>query len=170
MIDGVDIEVRGQHLPELHDVEAVVDRWLTDLVDDTVDYAAARLHEHAPGKITDLVGSEGAQFDPHIGFIEGEAFVLPDIQEEIDHPRGLGSSPADYPFYVDVGTGVYGEHGTPITSLPGHVMGPVEWGGRMIYIKFDKGQRPQHYSDAAHKDTDVWLPGKIQEAKSKLKI
>lgn len=146
-----------------------VDSWLLDLVDDAVDYAAGRLRHHAPGGIDALVTSDGPQGEPQLdGVVEGMAGVLPDLQEKVDHPRGLGSSPADYPFYVDVGTGVFGEFGRPITAFPGGVMGPIEFRGRMIYPRTIQGQPGQDYSGEAHLDTDLWLAGHIRTSASKL--
>ena len=41
-------------------------------------------------------------------------------------------------------------------------MGPIEYGGRMIYVKIIAGQEAQHYSDAAHRDVDARLPLQIR--------
>lgn len=149
-------------------IEDRVDSWLLNLVDDTVDYAARQLRRHAPGEIDALVTADGPQGEPQTGIIEGMAGVLPDLQEEIAHPRGLGSSPADYPFYVDVGTGIFGEFGRLITAFPGSVMGPIEFRGRMIYPRSIKGQPAQDYSGEAHRDTDIWLAGHIPVSAQKL--
>jgi len=146
---------------DLRDLDGRVDSWLRGLVGDTVDHAAGRLRHHAPGGIDALVTADGPRGEPQAGVVEGMAGVLPDLQEEIDHPRGLGSSPADYPFYVDAGTGIFGEFGRPITAFPGGVMGPVEFRGRMAYSRSIKGQPGQDYSGAAHRDTDLWLQGHI---------
>jgi len=166
MPDTIDIEVVDHDGSFLRSFEERVDAWLEDLVDDTVDHAAGRLRHHAPGAIDALVTSDGPQFEPEGGVIEGMAGVLPDPDETFVSARG--SKRSDHPFYVDVGTGVFGETGRPITAMPGSVMGPIEWGGRMIYVKSIKGQRAQDYSGAAFRDTDAWLPFKIQESKSKL--
>jgi hypothetical protein len=153
---------------DIRSLDDRVDLWLRDLVDDTVGYTAGRLREHAPGGIDRLVTEDGGQFDPQLGIIRGMAGVLPDLEEEVEHPRGLGSNPADYPFYVDVGTGIFGEFGRPITAFPGGVMGPIEYQGRMIYPRSIKGQPAQDYSGAAHRDTDLWLAGHIKTSSAKL--
>ena len=141
-----------------------VDRWLDDLVDDAVDYGARRLKVHAPGGIDALVVTDGPQYEPDVGAIEGVAGVTPDPVEESENPRGFESSPADYPFYVDVGTGVHGERGDIITAFPGDLMGPILYKGRMIYIRFSKGQEAQLYSDRAAEDLYLWLDERLVSA------
>lgn len=137
-----------------------VDRWLTDLVDDTVDFAAGRLREHAPGRIDEFVTSDGPQFEPQTGAIEGVAGVTSDPTESFISRRG--SRRADWPLYVDIGTGIYGESGKPITAFPGDVMGPIQRGGMMVYLEEIRGQKPQDFSGAAMRDTDAWLPIHIE--------
>lgn len=158
MSNASDVEVRD--LQELHDflagLDDRVDDWLREMVDEAIDLAGRRLVAHAPGGIKDLVGTDEPRPGDDGVLVQGEAYVTPD--EDVDEQAdGAGSSPADYPYYVDVGTGVYGDSGTPITSFPGGVMGPIEFGGRMIYIKSHKGQPAQRYSDAAADDVDVML-------------
>lgn len=139
-----------------------VDRWILDLVDDTAVYSGRKLVEHAPGTIKDLVSVDEAQAvqEHTAGSIEAVAGVHPDLGET--EPRGLGSSSSDYPYFVDVGTGIYGEFGTPITSFPGGVMGPFEFQGRMIYARSVKGQPAQDYSGASFRDTNAYLPLRIE--------
>ncbi len=149
-VDGADGVTRW-----LRSFDQRVDHWLLDLVGDAVEHAGHSLREHAPGGIKDLVIEDEPQ-DLGSRSIVGVAGVIPDVDEQTI-TGGLGSAPSDYPFYVDVGTGIYGEHGTPITAFPGHVMGPIEYNGRMIYIKSFKGQPAQDYSGAAARDTDAWL-------------
>lgn len=140
-----------------------IDDWLYELVDETSFFASARLRERAPGKIEGLVDTDLAN-EPEPGLFQAIAGVGPDITEET-FGRGLGSDPADYPVYVEVGTGIFGEHGTPIETIPGHVMGPFEafW-GEMIYAKSVKGQPGQHYARQSFEDTVGWLPGRIEVA------
>lgn len=137
-----------------------VDRWLTDLVDDTVDFAAGRLKEHAPGRIDELVTSDGPQFEPQFGVIEGMAGVTPDPTESFVSRRG--SKRADWPLFVDIGTGIYGDTGKPITALPGEQMGPLIEHGMQFFFNEIKGQRPQDFSGAAARDTDAWIPMHIE--------
>lgn len=139
-----------------------VDDWLYELTDEISFFAYGRIHEHAPGRIGGLVEIDPAH-EPEIGSFEATAGVMPDLTEET-FGRGLGSDPADFPVYVEVGTGVFGEHGTPIESIPGHVMGPFEFMGEMIFAREVKGQRGQHYVRAAFEDTVGWLPGRIETA------
>ncbi len=137
-----------------------LDHWLVNLVGDAVEYGGQRLRAHAPGSIKELVGvNEPTMME--VGVVEGTAFVTPGLDEDT-LSGGLGSDPADYPYYVDVGTGIFGEYGTPITTIPGHVMGPIEYGGRMIYVKSIAGQEAQHYFDAASRDVDARLPSQIR--------
>lgn len=169
---SVEIELNGQKelVSWAKRFDAQVDSWLTELVDDAVDFAGQRLEAHAPGNIKHLVTTDGPRLEADVGWIEGFAGVLPDFDEDPSGQRGLGSNPADYPFFVDVGTGVYGETGTPITSIPGHVMGPIEVGGRMIYAKSIQGQPAQRYSDAAARDTDAHIPIRISSTITRLGV
>ncbi len=144
-----------------------VDDWLYETVDAGTFIAEDSLKAHAPGSIKDLVGVDLPRFGLEGSIVTGEAYVDPDVEEGLSD-RGLGSSPGDYPFYVDVGTGIFGEFGKPITALPGHVMGPIEYGGRMIYLKEVKGQPAQHYSDAAARDVDAFLDFRILSHSSKI--
>jgi hypothetical protein len=143
-----------------------VDSWLKDLVDDAVDFAAARLREHAPGRIDELVVSDGPQFEPQIGAIEGVAGVTSDPTEQFVSRRG--SRRADYPIFVDVGTGIHGPLARPITAFPGHAMGPIEFSGRMIYPTEIRGQHAQDFSGEATRDTDAWLPAHIDTSAVRL--
>ena len=151
---------------DLRAIDERVDAWLVDLVNDTVDFGAARLRDHAPGRIADFVTSDGPQPEPQIGAIEGVAGVTADPLEGFISKRG--SKRADFPVYVDIGTGLYGEHGRPITAFPPNLMGPVEIAGQMRYLSEIAGQPAQHYSDEAMRDTDAWLPGKIRESSEKI--
>lgn len=169
-------------MPEEHDVEVAslrklhglldglddrVDDWLLEVVDAGIFHAQERLVAHAPGGIKDLVDVDLPRFELAGSIVTGEAYVDPDLDETSDD-GGLGSSPADYPYYVDVGTGIFGDVGTPITAFPGHVMGPIEYGGRMIYVKSFKGQPAQRYSDAAARDVDVMLGFRLPSLTSKI--
>lgn len=143
-----------------------VDSWLTDLTDDVVDFAAGRLRSHAPGSIDEFVTSDGPELEPQLGIIEGMAGVIEDPDEEFVSRRG--SQRRAFPLFVDIGTGIFGEFGRPITAFPGHVMGPVEFHGRMTYPTIIAGQEPQDYSGAATRDTNAWLTGKIRASAQKL--
>lgn len=139
-----------------------IDDWLYELVDETSFFASERLTERAPGEISGLVSVDVAT-ELDRGVFEAVAGVEPDITEET-FSRGLGSDPADYPVYVEVGTGVFGEFGTPIKTIPGHRMGPFEFMGNMIWVSEVRGQRGQHYARASFEDTVGWLPGRIEVA------
>ena len=163
MADDVEITSLRELQGFLGELDDRVDAWLHDAVDDASRFAGERLVHHAHGSIKDLVAVDEPRPGDG-GIIVGEAYVDPDFKEDFEDDglgRGLGSSPADYPYYVDVGTGIYGEFGTPITAFPGGVMGPIEYGGRMIYLKEIKGQPAQHYSDAAARDVDAFLDFRI---------
>lgn len=144
-----------------------VDDWLYEIVDGLVFYSAGRIKEHAPGGISELVDIRPAHETVTHAF-EGIAGVEPDITEET-FSRGLGSNPADYPVFVEVGTGIFGPVGTPISSIPGHLMGPI-WDtavGREIFVQVIQGQKPQHYTeDAFHElveQTPVVLKAALPE-------
>jgi hypothetical protein len=145
----------------LHAEPALVDVWLSGLVDDISDFAAERLRVHAPGRIDQLVDA-AHDLPGEAGAIEATAGVIPDITEG-NFNRGLGSDPADWPVFVDVGTGVYGAHGSPIRSIPGNVM-VFEADGQRIFARQIKGQPAQHYSDRAFEDTVGWTPARIELA------
>ncbi len=168
-----DVELRG--LRELQGflggLDDRVDDWLYETVDAGTFVAEDSLKANAPGSIKDLVGVDLPRFGPSGSIVTGEAYVDPDFEADFEGnglSRGLGSSPADYPYYVDVGTGIYGETGTPITAFPGGVMGPIEYGGRMIYVKEIKGQPAQRYSDAAARDVDAFLDFRILSHSGKI--
>lgn len=52
-------------------------------------------------------------------------------------------SPAHYVTYVNDGTGIYGPHKTPIYSK--HIGKPIAFqvGGKMVYVRMIRGQKPQ---------------------------
>ncbi len=162
-MDESEVEVAG--LRELRDwlegLDDRVDAWLHEVVDDAVELAGERLVSHAPGSIKELVSTDGPRVGDDGVLVEGEAYVTPAIDEHGDNAERPGSNPEDFPYYVDVGTGIFGERGTPITAFPGSVMGPIEYGGRMIYIRSSKGQPAQRYSDAAFEDVDAMLDFRI---------
>lgn len=140
---------------------ARVDDWLYELVDGAVFYAAQRIKEHAPGHIDQLVDVSLAH-EHATGAFEGAAGVEPEITESTFHV-GLGSDPADFPVFVEVGTGIFGPIGQPISSIPGHLMGPINDGGREIFVAVIQGQRPQHYVENAYHDLVETTPVRIQE-------
>lgn len=139
-----------------------IDDWLYELIDETSFFASARLRERAPGSIEGLVDTDLAS-EAEPGLFQAIAGVGPDITKET-FGRGLGSDPADYPVYVEVGTGIFGEHGTPIETIPGHVMAFMGREGRMIFTGKVAGQPGQHYARESFEDTVGWLPGRIEVA------
>lgn len=151
---------------DLHALDEHVDAWLRDLVGDTVEHAASSFVDRAPGRIRDFVTSDPPQLDRG-SVIEGVAGVTPDPLEGFVSKRG--SRRADFPLYVDVGTGLFGEHQRPITSFPPNLMGPIELGGEMVYLSQTRGQPAQDYSGEATRDTDAWLDSHIEHSMSRLK-
>lgn len=137
----------------LHGAEPRVNDWLYELVDELVFHARERLQIHAPGGIDQLIDVRTAH-ETVTGAFEGIAGVEPDITEETFH-AGLGSNPADYPVFVEVGTGIFGPVGEAISTIPGHLMGPIvdPHTGRSFFTQIVQGQRPQHYAEHAFEDT-----------------
>lgn len=142
---------------------ARVDDWLYELVDEMIFVAAGRLRERAPGSIPGLVDIRPAH-ETATGAFEGIAGVEPDITEETFH-SGLGSDPADFPVFVEVGTGIFGPVGQPISSIPGHLMGPIfdPAVGRNIYVQTIQGQRPQRYAERSFEDLVDVAPVMIRD-------
>lgn len=138
--------------------EQMVDLMLTDLTTDIANFAADRLRELAPGSIKGLV-SVGAAHLGEPGAIDATAGVEPAITSDV-FSRGLGSSPEDFPVYVDVGTGIHGEFERPIVSIPGNVQ-VFEWHGEKIFARSTSGQKAQHYSDQAYDDTLGYVPTRL---------
>lgn len=139
-----------------------VDDWLYELVDWTVFYAAERIKTHAPGSIDELVDVDlPKEYEP--GAIQGIAGVEPSITESTFH-SGLGSDPADFPVFVEVGTGIFGPVDIPISTIPGYLMGPFtdKYSGLPTYVREYKGQKAQHYTEDAFEDTVGWLPAEIR--------
>lgn len=145
---------------------ARVDDWLYELVDEITFYAADRLRMHAPGRIKMLV-DVNIPVEHGPGVFEARAGVESEIIPQSTR-RGLGSDPADFPVFVDQGTGLYGERHSRIFPVPGQVMGPILFNGRRIFIKSFEGQPAQHFSQHAFDDTVAWIPAKIEVAKSRL--
>lgn len=139
-----------------------IDDWLYELVDEVSFFAAGRLREHAPGHIDQLVDIKLAT-ELEVGHFEAIAGVEPEITPDT-FGRGLGSDPADFPVFVDQGTGVFGEVGTPIETIPGHVMAFMGRDGHMVFTPRVAGQRPQHFSLHSFEDTVGWLPARIEFA------
>lgn len=133
-----------------------VDDWLYEIVDEIVFFAAARMRQHAPGGISELVDVDLADRQIAAGDVfEGTAGVMPDITETgRPHHHQIGSNPEDYPVFVEVGTGIFGPVGEPITSFPGTVMAFL-WGNRQIFTNVVQGQRPQHYAEHSFEETVV---------------
>lgn len=168
MSDGgnmVIIEGDDQTKEFLRRGNSFVDDWLYEIVDATVFHASDRLKVHAPGHIDQLV-EEHLAHAIEVGAIDGAAGVIPDITVSTFH-SGLGSDPADYPVFVDVGTGIFGEFGKRIETIPGHLMGPINWTtvyADQIFVPWILGQKAQHYSDAAFADTVEWLTTHVELA------
>jgi hypothetical protein len=164
IIDDQD-EVR----PWLRSSNDQVNDWLYELVDSAVFYAAQRLRALAPGRIgTELVDVDlPVEHTP--GVIEGAAGVEPDITQET-FGRGLGSDPADFPFFVEVGTGIYGESGTPIRTIPGTYPMAFEHAGTMVFTWEVQGQRGQHYGRHSYDETVAWMPARIELARREFSV
>lgn len=142
-----------------------VDEDLRELTSDIAEFAGEALSSTAPGKIgLELVRVDTDRHEE--GRISAVAGVIPDLDETLfGDPRGLGSDPADYPFFVDVGTGIFGPLSREIVMPPGHHMGPIPWMGGNIYVQHIKGQEAQHYSDKAYQQTVDWIPERITAEK-----
>lgn len=149
----------------LRGAKGKVDDWLYELIDSVVFHAQAALRETAPGRIKGLVDVDIAkEREPSV--FEGSAGVLPDPLENFVSRRG--SRRGDFPYYVEAGTGVYGEHASPILAVPGHLMGPIDFEGRDIFIRSFAGQRGQHYGEHAFEETVAWVPAQIELSKAAL--
>lgn len=145
----------------LRAMPAQVDAWLSELVDDFADFAGERLRAHAPGRIDQLV--DVAHDEPGGGRSrEAVAGILPDVTQE-NFSRGLGSDPADWPVFPDVGTGIYGEYHKEIQVIPGNVM-VFEHGDIRVFARSTRGQPAQHFSDRAFEDTVGWAPARVELA------
>lgn len=171
--------------------------WLYELVDDVMFYAVERIEIHAPGNIKLLVGYDPAHEVGDRHRFEAVAGVEPDISREgfrgvpasgisppgalagegsapfgaMSSQSGLGSNPADYPVFVEVGTGIFGPIGQPISTIPGHKMRWIgthyggEFGhGGFMFAETVQGQPGQHYTENAHSDTVAATPAKILAA------
>lgn len=144
--------------------EGHVNDWLYELVDAATFHAADRLRALAPGSIgVELIDVE-LPHEAEPGVIEGVAGVEPDLTQAT-FSRGLGSDPADFPYFVEVGTGVYGEFGTPIQTIPGTY--PMAWesAGNLIFAWEVRGQKPQRYGERSFEETAGWLPARIELAR-----
>lgn len=142
----------------LHDGHAWVNRFMTDLSDDIAEHARDELLARAPGHITELVGLDpGHLAEP--GVVEAIAGVKPDVTEET-LGQGLGSSPADFPVYVEVGTGIYGPEHRSIVMPPGRIM-VFDWENRRVRTPYIEGQPAQHYAEEAYESTVHWVPVRL---------
>lgn len=143
---------------------ALIDDWLYEIVDEEAFWAADRIRQHAPGHISELVDVEPAH-ETATGAFEGIAGVEPEITEET-FGRGLGSDPADFPVFVEIGTGIFGPEHRPISTIPGHVMGPIfdPEAGHNIYATSVKGQPPQHFVEHAYDELVVRTPVVLKAA------
>lgn len=146
----------------LHHGDEMVERMLIDVTGDIAEHAADEIRTTAPGRIKELVSHD----DPHVptpGVVVAEAGVEPEITEET-LGRGMRSDPADFPVYVEKGTGIYGEYARPIVMLPGIVM-VFEYHGHKIFTPYIAGQRGQHYTEHAYEATLGWIPSRLERAK-----
>ena len=144
----------------LYEQPGAADSFLADMVDDITEFNVGLLRVNAPGRIRELADRSLAVTDFE-GVISGSSGIEPEITHA-SLRRGLGSDPSDFPVYVEERTGVFGARGTVIQSIPGHVMGPVFYQGRNIYIRSFKGQPGQHYARHSYEQTLAWLPGKLE--------
>lgn len=140
-----------------------VDDWLYELTDAFAQQAADNLRTHAPGAIDLLVDVHVAR-ETAPGHFEASGGVESSKWPADQYVSRRGSRRADYPVYVDQGTGIHGPGASPIYAVPGHLMGPIRFGDRSIYIRSFKGQEAQHYSDAACLDVLGWAPARIELA------
>jgi hypothetical protein len=146
----------------LRHAEGAIDDWLYEMADKVAFQASDRLIAHAPGNIDDLVRVDLVdQVRP--GVFESKAGVVPATFPSYVG-RGVTSDSAEYPVFVDQGSGIYGARRTPVVAPPGNLMGPIRYKGRTIYIKSFKGQIAQHFSDKAFDDTVSWVPAQIELA------
>lgn len=142
--------------------ESNIERMLVDLVNDIAEHAHDELEVLAPGQIgTSLIGLNRAH-SPEPGVIRAVAGVERDLSDEdaLTGEGGLGSDPADYPVYVEVGSGVFGPIGQPIRSIPGHPM-VIQFPEGKIFTETVLGQHPQHYAQRAYENTVRWIPERL---------
>lgn len=161
-----DLEVEAPEA-ELKGLPGRINLMVADLVDDIADQAGQELIAHAPGGIPFLVEVHGVTaLDP--GIVKATAGVMPDpgAGERPQH-HGFGSDPHDYPLFVDVGTGVFGEFGTPILAAPGTKMVIPPGGGYpgKTFAHEIKGQEGQHFSQRSFDATVGWVPTRIARMK-----
>lgn len=151
---------------KLRRVDEELDDFLYELTDDTAQRAGDLLRLHSPGAIDRLVDVEPVQ-ETAPGHFESTAGVTQD-NFYAHQDRGLGSDPRDYPFYVDQGTGIFGEKHSPIYTIPGNLMGPIRFKGRTYFVPHFKGQPAQLYSERSFIDTIAWMPFRVEFAISEL--
>lgn len=151
----------------LRRAESGIDDWLYELTDRIAFQASERLRIHAPGNIPLFVDVDLAH-ETGPGHFEATAGVTPDPTNLKPISR-RGSDPADYPIFVDQGTGIYGVTRSPIYAVPGHLMGPISYRGRDIYVHSVEGQPAQHFSREAFVDTVAVTPARIELAMPELR-
>lgn len=161
---------------------ARVDQWGKSLVNDVAEYAADRLRALAPGEIPALVSTDEVHVDA-FGALQAIAGVEPDISRGTlgfssaqgfdsflarSRMPGIGSDPAHYPVFVDVGTGIYsigpGAPRKPIHALPGSFMRFIAANGRLVTTTTVLGQPPKNFSRQAYAYTIKHLPFLISKA------
>lgn len=161
---GVFTFIDGDHQAQRYLLEGEdnIERMLVDLVSDIAEHAGDELRVHAPGSISELVGVDQAH-RPEVGVITARAGVFPDLSEEnaTGAVRGLGSDPADFPVFVEVGTGVFGELGEPIHSIPGHPM-VINFPDGKVFTQTVLGQPAQHYARESYENTIRWIPERLR--------
>lgn len=145
---------------------ARVDDWMYQIVDSIVFHASDQLKIHAPGRIKGLVEEDLPEV-PEVGAVGGAAGVVPD-RTSYPAPPSDGSDSADYPIWVDQGSGVHIEGGSHIFPRHAKRMGPIQWRGREIFLLSQRGQAGQHFSDESFVETVAWIPGRIELAKGEL--
>lgn len=145
-------------------VKGKVDDMLYELVDAIAFHASDQLRIHAPGHISELVDTDLAtEVEPH--HFHAAAGVTPGESKFVSR---RGSRRADYPLYVEGGTGVYGETGSPILAVPRHLMGPIDFEGRDIFLSSIQGQHAQHYAERSFEEAVSWTPARIELSKAAL--
>lgn len=137
-----------------------INRMTRELVSDIAEHAAEEIRALAPGRIKGFVDFVPERF-PEPGTVEAWAGVTPaNISSEGKTQVQIGSDPADYPWYVEAGTGEHGEFGTAITVPPGNVM-VFPYKGSTVFARSVKGQEPQRYVERSYENTIAWVPAKL---------
>lgn len=135
---------------------------VTDVVDDIAEHAADELRSLAPGRIGAELVDVAHAYMSEPGIVEAVAGVEPEITPDT-FTRGLGSDPADFPVFVDQGTGEFGQYRRPIEVIPGNVM-VIPFPEGKVFTPKIKGQEAQQFSERAWENTIFWTPVRLFSA------